>query len=481
MRLKSQADAYLTVYLSLSLTVILALILALLQGARVGAVKMKSELVTDIAANSVLGEYNRALFDKYGLIMIDDSFCSSKGSPKNVEEHLSRYFTKNFERSPLGIVTGRSTQISAKLKEVSLGGFSVASDGGGAVLRRQINAYMEAEPLEGALSEVEDNINILKNSGYDNSDVEDKVKENAEALDDLSYTETNSDGEEEEIGADNPAAQVTSKRSIGVLPLCAPDIKKLSNAAINTDNYISHRKLKKGTGLDEKEKKTLTSKAFLDEYIIEKCGCYGRESKGSRLKYELEYIYAGKDSDYANLNKVINTLFLWREASNYAYIMTDETKLAEAKALALTASIVIAIPEAVEEIKVAIILAWTFAETISDLRILLTNGKVPLIKDAASWKLSLENMLTFQEHLESGGGSGLCYEDYLKMLLLMENKKDKTFRLMDIMEMNVRGTKGNSNFKMDNCIDVFRANFKIQGKNIKGLEIDRIYGYERFK
>ncbi len=481
MRLKSQADAYLTVYLSLSLTVMLALILALLQGARVGAVKMKSELVTDIASNSVLGEYNRALFDKYGLLFIDDSFCSSKGSPKNVEEHLSRYFTKNFERSPLGIVTGRSTQITAKPGEITVTGFSVASDGDGAVLRRQILAYMEAEPLEGKLAEVEDNINALKEAGYDTSDVEDKVKENAEELDDLSYTETNDDGEEEEIGADNPAVQVTSKRSIGVLPLCAPDLKKLSNAAINSDSYISHRKLKRGTGLDEKEKKGITSKAFLDEYIFEKCGCYGKEKDDTKLKYELEYIYGGKDSDYANLNKVVNILFLWREASNFAYIMTDEAKLAEAETLALTAAIVAAIPEAVEQIKMAIVLAWTFAETISDLRILLTDGRVPLIKDGASWKLSLENMLSFQDHLENGGGSGLSYEDYLKMLLLMEKKKDKTFRLMDLMEMNIRETKGNSNFKMDNCIDVFRADFKIKGKNLKGLEIERIYGYERFK
>ncbi len=480
MQLKSQADAYLTVYLSLSITVILALILALLQGARVGAVKMKSELVTDIASNSVLGEYNRALFDKYGLLFIDDSFSSSNGYVKNVEEHLSKYFTKNFERSPLGIVTGRSTQITAKLKDVSVNGFSVASDGNGAVLRRQILAYMEAEPLEGTLAEAEKNLKVIKDKGYESADVEEQAKENEKTLSELSYTETNENGEEEEIGADNPAGQVTAKRSIGVLPLCAPDFDAISNAAINSDSFISHRNLKHGTGLDEKEDKGISSKALFDEYIFEKCGCYGRELEDSPLKYELEYIYAGKDSDYANLEKVVNTLFLWREASNFEYLMSNEAMLAEAEALALTAAVVIAVPEAVTAIKAAIVLAWTFAETISDLHILLSGGKVPIIKSVLSWKLSLENMLSFQDHLTDGGGSGLSYEDYLKVLLLMKNKKEKTFRLMDVMEMNVRATKGNAHFRMDNCIDVFRADFNISGNNLRGLEIERIYGYERF-
>ncbi len=475
-----EADAYLTVYLSLSITVILSLILALLQGARVGAVKMKSELVTDIACTSVLGEYNRALFDKYGLIFLDDSFSTSKGSIKNVEEHLSLYFTKNFELSPVGILTGRKPQISARLNEVSVEGFSVASDGNGAVLRRQILAYMEADPVEGSLAEIEKNIGILKESGYDSLNVEELAGKNAKELSDIKYTDIDEDGEEVEITADNPAGQVSAKKTIGILSLCAPDINALSDAAINTDRYISNRERNHGTGLDQSEPESLASTALFNEYIFEKCGCYGRENAEAVLKYELEYIYGGKASDYKNLEKVINTLFFWREASNFAYILTDEQKQMEAEALAMTAAIVLQVPTAVEAIKYAIIFSWTFAETISDLRILLTGGRVPLIKDCASWNLSLENMLNFQNHLKEGGGSGLSYEDYLKMLLLMKDKTKKTFRLMDIMEMNVRTTEGNSHFKMDNCIDVFRASFDIQSRNIRSLEIERIYGYERY-
>ena len=94
MRQRLRADAYITVYLSLSLTIILALILALLQGARTGAVRMKSELVMDIAMNSALGEYNRELFDRYGLLFIDTTYGSGEASVIRTREHLENYFKK---------------------------------------------------------------------------------------------------------------------------------------------------------------------------------------------------------------------------------------------------------------------------------------------------------------------------------------------------------------------------------------------------
>ncbi len=473
-----ECKAYLTVYLSLSLTVILSLIMTLLLGARVGAVKMKSEIVTDIAMNSALGEYNRALFDKYGLLFIDTSYGEGKGRVENTTEHLRKYFSKNFELSPLGLVQRRTTMMKTSLEDVKITGFSVASDSDGAVLRRQINAYMASGVVGGLLDKVSKNVDDLKGSGYEDVDVEREAARNDEAMSQTYYLDTDEDGENEELHPDNPAGAVAGQKTIGLLSLAAPDFDAISDAAVDENAYLSHRKINKGTGLDESESVGVVNKAFLDEYIFEKCGCFGHEKEGSPLKYELEYIYAGKGSDYKNLEKVVRQIFLWKEAANFIYIMSDSGKLAEAEALALTASIVFAIPELVEVIKMAIVFSWVFAETISDLRILLSGGKVPLVKTASSWNLSLENMLDFRNHLKEGGGQGLSYQDYLRMLVFMKNKKQKTLRLMDIIEMNVRTTKGNRGFKMDNCIDVFRANFKIKSFFGNSIEIDRIYGYE---
>lgn len=473
-----ECKAYLTVYLSLSLTVILSLIMTLLLGARVGAVKMKSEIVTDIAMNSALGEYNRALFDKYGLLFIDTSYGEGKGNVENMAEHIRKYFSKNFELSPMGLIQRRTTMMKTSLEDVKITGFSVASDGGGAVLRRQIEAYMGSGLVGGLLEKVEGNVKALKDTGYEAVDVEGESSKNDEAMSQTYYLDTDEDGEDEELHPDNPAGAVSGQKTIGLLSLAAPDFDAISDAAVDETAYLSHRKLSKGTGLDERESIGAVNKVLLDEYIFEKCGCYGKENPEAPLKYELEYIYAGKGSDYKNLEKVVRQIFLWKEAANFIYIMSDSAKLAEAEALALTASIVFAIPELVEVIKMAIVFSWVFAESISDLRILLSGGKVPLVKTASSWNLSLEKMLDFRNNLKEGGGQGLSYEDYLRMLVFMKKKKEKTMRLMDIIEMNVRTTEGNSGFKMDNCIDIFRASFKVKSFFGNSIEIDRIYGYE---
>ena len=473
-----QADAYLTVYLSLIMPVILGLIFALLFGARVGAVRMKSELSADIAVNSVLGEYNKELFDRYSLLLIDNSFGTRSGNARNIEEHLSRYFTKNFELSPIGTVTRRSTGMNARLDEAAITGFSLAGDGDGAVLRRQILAYMEAEPIEAMAGKVRDNVRELQDNGYDSFDVEDLAGQNQQEMSETYKIDTDNDGDEEELSADNPAGNVASKKGIGVLPLAAPDFDSLSSAGVNADNYISHRNKDMGTGLDESEPDGVLARALVDEYMFEKCGFYGNERDDTVLKYELEYIYGGKDSDYANLNKVVNTLFFWREASNFIHIINDPVKMEEAAALALTASILLVVPELEEAIRMAIVFSWVFAETISDLRILLSGGKVPLVKEASDWKLSIEGMLNFQDNLSDDKGRGLGYEDYLRMLIFMEKEKTKTMRLMDIMEMNVRQSEGNSNFRMDHCVDIFRVNFRVSGKYAKNYEIERVIGYE---
>ena len=50
---------------------------------------------------------------------------------------------------------------------------------------------------------------------------------------------------------------------------------------------------------------------------------------------------------------------------------------------------------------------------------------------------------------------------------------------MDIMEMDIRKTKGNINFKMDYCLDEFCAKIQMGDKSGFTADIERIYGYER--
>ena len=66
-------------------------------------------------------------------------------------------------------------------------------------------------------------------------------------------------------------------------------------------------------------------------------------------------------------------------------------------------------------------------------------------------------VIVFPELASRGesGGNGVSYRDFLHVFLFLENGSSKNFRLMDICEMDIRRTDGNSSFCMDNCLDGF--------------------------
>ncbi len=479
--MKSQTKGYITVFLSLSIMIILSLVLALYQGARIGAVRMKTECVADIAMNSVLAEYNRELYEQYGLLMVDTSYGTGNPSIKNLEDHLRHYAEKNFERSTAGGILNAQTMTAMYCKDVKISGYSVATDNNGAVLNRQILAYMAGEPIGYLMGEVSSNASSLQSGGLDSTDVDALASENQEIIDSTELPEIEKeDGKKEIISIGNPADVVNSQRGIGALNLALPDKSGISESVCSLSEYASHRNLNKGTGLDDQMGITAVQKLILDQYYYEKCSRYGAEMDKAQLKYQLEYLIYGLNSDYGNLEKMAETLLFWRQASNMIYLFSCQEKVSEAEAIATALSVILFVPELADAIKYSILFAWTFAESISDLHILFSGGRVPLFKSDETWKLSLSNMFSFRDHLGSQDNQeGLLYEDYLRIKLLMTSHLEKTKRMMDIMEMDIRQTEGNAGFKLDYCVDVFRAQLEVGTKYGYEVGIERIYGYER--
>nr|WP_297766884.1 DUF5702 domain-containing protein [uncultured Butyrivibrio sp.] len=442
---------------------------------------MKTECVADIAMNSVLAEYNRELYEQYGLLMVDTSYGTGNPSIKNLEDHLRHYAEKNFERSTAGGILNAQTMTAMYCKDVKISGYSVATDNNGAVLNRQILAYMAGEPIGYLMGEVSSNASSLQSGGLDSTDVDAMASENQEKIDSTELPEIEKeDGKKEIISIGNPADVVNSQRGIGALNLALPDKTGISESVCSLSEYASHRSLNKGTGLDDQMGITAVQKLILDQYYYEKCSRYGAEMDKAQLKYQLEYLIYGLDSDYGNLEKMAETLLFWRQASNMLYLFSCQEKVSEAEAIATALSVILFVPELADAIKYSILFAWTFAESISDLHILFSGGRVPLFKSDETWKLSLSNMFSFRDHLGSQDNQeGLLYEDYLRIKLLMTNQLEKTKRMMDIMEMDIRQTEGNAGFKLDYCVDVFRAQLEVGTKYGYEVGIERIYGYER--
>ena len=476
----SRTKGYVTVFLSLSIMIILSLILVLFQGARIGAVKMKTECVADISMNSVLAEYSRALYEQYGLLMVDTSYGGENPSIINTQEHLRFYAQKNLSRTAISRLTNDQTIFSMYCGDVNITGSSFALDNNGAVLNRQIISYMGAEPVEGLLADVQTNAQLIRENALDTTDVEAMAAENQAAIDAIELPKIiNEDGEEEEMSLANPADVVNSQRGIGALNLAIKDKSEISTATADISQYASHRQLNRGTGLNDREDISAGERLLLEQYYYEKCSRYGAELDKSLLKYQLEYMIYGQHSDWGNLERMAENLLFWREASNMLYLFSCDQKCSEAELIAEVVTTIFMVPNLADLVKYSILFAWTFAETISDLNILFSGGRVPLFKSDETWRLSLTNMFGFRDFLNGGDlGEGMYYEDYVRARLFMVDLGIKTMRLADIIEMDVRKTAGNAAFKLDHCLDTFCAEIQIRTRYGYDCKIERIYGYE---
>ena len=207
---------------------------------------------------------------------------------------------------------------------------------------------------------------------------------------------------------------------------------------------------------------------------------YSKKKENAALNYQLEYILKGIDNDVSNLEKIAEQIFKIRYVINMTYLFSDSAKQAEAEELAIIVTSGIMHPELCEAVKLSILFAWGYAESAKDLRILFDGNKLTDTKTASTWNTPLSQMVTFKEHLGeySLSGNGRTYKEYLYGFLMLKDKDTINKRLMDIMEMDIRRTDGNQNFKMDQCIYQLQAQINVSSKYGYGYQINRSYSYE---
>ena len=197
------------------------------------------------------------------------------------------------------------------------------------------------------------------------------------------------------------------------------------------------------------------------------------------MKYQTEYILTGAESDAKCLEKIAERLLLIREAANCSYLFTDQSRMGEAEFLAAIVSLVLLSPELKDAIKIALLFAWAYLESIHDLRTLFEGGRVPLMKSSGTWQTSLLGILTPETAVRGGGTqTGLLYTEYLQALLYLEGQSVKSLRTMDIMEMDIRKTDGNRNFCMDWCLDAFSMTAAVKSRFGYEFTLTKSEGYD---
>lgn len=111
--------------------------------------------------------------------------------------------------------------------------------------------------------------------------------------------------------------------------------------------------------------------------------------------------------------------------------------------------------------------------------------KVSLITNSQEWDTSLEKVMggSFENEDDDKDytlPTALSYKDYLGMLLLFTDNKSKTFRMMDVVEMNMRYSYGQESFRIDNCMAAFEIQALVECSNgycvlVKGFWIQIVF------
>lgn len=483
-------DAYLTVYVSLIFGIVLSLIMALIEGATIGTARVQSEMTADLGLDSVFAEYNRELLNQYDMFFIDDSYCTANGGIGKIESHLSSYINCNADPTIDCSFPGHTNFLRLTNPYLEIESVSFATDNKGEVWKAQAVEYMKATCGLSALDKIKNELKTVNDESLATRNIFDEISasrkdfdETVDEQEEIVETAQKTDGG---FSYTDIVDILDNIKGSGILNLVT-NTSKLSGGTINRKEYIKYRQengnINKGAGLHDgvESPDGLDDELFYNEYILKKFGYFNSQKDVGPLKYEVEYILYGKESDISNLRECASKLLQVRMVSNFIYLNKDTAKKAETGAVALAITALLGIPQAEKVLQQIILGVWAYAESVVDIRCLFDGGKVPLLKQSKDWTLGLSGILNgaFKSFAkDTSKTTGLSYKDYLRIFLALSNKEDKLLRSLDMVEMDIRQTKGNENFRIDQCVDYMKVNFGFQDARGHEFVFTRMKCYE---
>lgn len=196
-------------------------------------------------------------------------------------------------------------------------------------------------------------------------------------------------------------------------------------------------------------------------YIADTFGSYLEKKKDwkHRMDYGCEYVVAGKKSDRANLEAVLNRILIIRTVVNFAAIYRDSAKKSEAYAAAAAIVGFTGMEPLIRLTQTLIVVAWSMVESLVDIAGLLQKRDVPF------FKTPVQILTTFTEIFQISGSvitkrakkfvkestKSFGYREYLKFFLLATKSDVKRYRIMDLIQWDMRGN-GFGAFNLGRCV-----------------------------
>ncbi len=468
-----------TVFLCLMVMVMIPLFTAAYRAVQLYAAKEKAVCAARTAISGLKADYNSYIYEHYHILLFDKN-CGGAG-----EAGLEARLLKEYEEN-LGAAFSEC--------DVKFNDFRMIYDDDCEPFKEQMSDYMKYAAVEKGVDMI-----MEKTGGSDGTvpqellDDIDEVKnkeaeeEGGEEDDDSEEATENGDENGEEVKVKkvsifkvkDPRKFTKKLKTKGLLGIILPEGTELSEEEIETEGLPSRtltvssiteifdhsNEERKFKDIDRFEDRLKESGGWTEglydagvSMAYARC-CFNSLTNGDRndsteLKYELEYLVAGKKSDYENIKSVINSLVWLRTPVCYAYLVRDAEKMAVVTSIAAPLSFLVFLPEPV--LKFLLAGCWSYAEAMADVRTLAAGKKIAFVKTRENWVTDIKKLADTVTGDVPEAEHGLSYEDHLCMLMALKTDRIN-YRMLDLMQLNA--AKEGESIKIADCAVAAGADF----------------------
>ncbi len=392
------------VFLSVIMSALVAVCFAFIYSTLEYTAASRADALMDLSGDSLLAEYDRDVYEGYHLFLL-------RSDDRELSRKLRGYLGYTFNQEP-----------SVSLTDVRASGaaFTLADP---APIRQQIQDFMQSG---GAL--------LMRQAA----------------------------GSED--GASS-GAPVISDTDAGRALRHGPTIASLPSRQLPEQDFLT-RIQAAGERLSDLDSAFTdgTQRYLLASYVLGMFNSTTRTADGDHFFYrEVEYILSGKLTDRENRKKTASEIRALRLAPNIAFLYSDPEK---SEALAAAAQILVPGAGAVAA-QAALASAWAYAESVNDANLLMKGYRVPLTKDEESWAISLENIDsrdTGSRVVHPRRDKGLTYEQYLRILLFLQDEDMTCARILDLIQINMRKNV-DGRFLIGECCSGVAAQAEVNGRS----------------
>ena len=478
---------YVTVFLSIMLVVMLIITTAVIYIVDMSHAKTKQVTAVSSVTSSELANYNRFIFDRYHILLLDSN-AGNRGEGA-LEAEMVELLKEDL---------GSDYQVN----DVELSGMVHLMDDDLAEFKKQLNDNFLYDTADSGIDMIKEKTGgnddpvsdeALNNMDADIAGEQEEIKKEEEEKEEdseeaVEINKPGDPGEEREEVVD-PRDTLKSYTDAGLALIVLPEDAVLSENIVDytvlpsagrseTDfgeidtSFDDIDRMKLDTGKGSGWGDALATGAEGLVYARKHFNCLtDQKFDDTYLNMEMEYLVAGKQTDGANYKAVVDRILLIRFGVNFASIILDAKKMSECGAVAW--GLTWFFPFLQPVVKYLLAGCWAYIEAIADVYLLLRGHKVPYFKNATNWVTDFESLSHLDDYLDepSDEESGLDYKDYLTILMAMTGD-DLYYRMLDVMQMNAtqEGMKGSeTSFRMVNAITAFGVNASI---TYKGKEYD---------